>query len=149
MMRFSEAIRAGAKAFGNSFMYATQDGSCGCAVGSALLLVRGKDWVQQYWTTPGGWNWDWLYEEFPFAKISVDHPDPEGSYHSQSYKTLGAVVSNLHNICGWSREAIAEWVETVERKHGLWDEEKKEESQTEEVSTPVVDGKCVECGPKV
>ena len=140
-MKLSEAIREGAKKFGNTFTFFSEDGTCGCAVGSAILLTCGTKYVEKYWdqVSRNGWQWSWFYEAFPIGKTVMTKSDmPKGMRYPPSEMTLGGFISHLHSNYGWTREAIAEWVEVMENK--IEARNAKTEETKEIVCTPVVNG---------
>lgn len=67
---------------------------------------------------------------------------------SATYNVLGVII-HLNDYHKWTREAISEWVETIERKMGLWDEKAQEDIKTEVINSPVAVGQCVVEGSKV
>ena len=120
-MKLSEAIREGSKlskqAFGNLLR---ADGSGDrCALGAAyhaaginMILTNGarfltgEVYIPQDASSP--------FQIFPIFFKSVDLPCDCHSNNS-GYNVFGA-VPHLNDYHRWSREAIAEWVETVEDK---------------------------------
>jgi len=73
---------------------------------------------------------------------------PCGCLSHVDWNVLGIII-HLNDEHEWTREAISEWVETVERKLGLWNEEKKEEGQKEVLCTEVAPWDSVFDGSKI
>jgi hypothetical protein len=105
-MRLSEAIRLGAmnrpQAYGSYFEKETNRT---CALGAALdaiglLALSGGD--QQ------------LYVAFPLLNLQ-GVPSPCGCVLVIFADTLGGRITHLNDHHHWTRERIADWVESVER----------------------------------
>lgn len=135
-MRLSEAIREGAKLSGQAFGYMTRGGNA-CALGAAV------EWVQfcQNATIPTG-----VATLFPIILNCVEKPcrcehvycnDWGRSFHGGQ---LGPIIAHLNDFHMWRREAIAEWVETIETKleaSSMAASERKTEETTSDTSAPV------------
>ena len=123
-MKLSDAIRKGCEGtyqyFGAGF-----DGKNGyCAWGAAFHgdnSVKGGDW--HYKVDSKCFLCDWNSGKLP------------------QHSTIGYIIFHLNDDHRMSREAIAEWVETVEKK--IESENAKKEEKTEIELSPVVNGECV------
>lgn len=130
-MRLSEAIRAGALLRPQSFAgYFSKTGSC--AIGAAFEAIG--EVLRDGDGNPVTWRGCLLCELWPILAMQAQCP-VAGTTH-----VMSAIIFCLNDDSRWSREAIAEWVETVERRLGLWDdapspnvEAVKAESHTEYV----------------
>ena len=99
-MKLSEAIRLGAmlkpQGTGSTF------GDKTCALGAALEAVG---------CTDKNSGWFPVYDIFPIARVSVQRPiDGERML-------LGTACWSTNDKYGWTREQIADWVETIEAQH--------------------------------
>ena len=110
-MHLSEAIRDGAK-------LATQ-----C---TTETMGRGRDGS----TCALNAAWDTGHRE-----THRYYPLPASCPICMRYNGLAVVVIHLNDDHKWTREAIAEWVETIERVNGLWGEPAKETEDNEAVFT--------------
>jgi hypothetical protein len=123
-MRLSEAIREGEKFGGNdrraAFVWDGPDGQCGCALGGAGLVV-GLNFRDFREALHGKGK---FAEQFPVAATTITEApskmDPRYPFPSLP-KSLAEVISLLFEMYGWSKGAISEYVEQIERKLGLWD----------------------------
>lgn len=103
-MKLSEAIRVGSKmhpqAFGN-----LRDSDGTCAVGAALEATN-------TFGVP-------IYETFPILTtlgLSCPFcPSPKSIMGNDCVK-FGQIIAHINDVHRLSREAIAEWVETIEKK---------------------------------
>ncbi len=106
-MKLSEAIREGCKygpkAEGAYERHLEGDKWEFCAMGAACRAVNMDSGIGQ------------LHYKWPYITNEVPHPI------SGKIRGLNEQIAVLNDEDGWSREAIAEWVETIERKLGLWD----------------------------
>lgn len=106
-MKFSEAIREGARlsrqAFGSLY-----DRGGACAIGAAC------DWFEYTHGKSISCGVDYL-NEFPVANIVV-RSFPCGCSPTRYRQHVDGVAAHLNDDHKWSREAIAEWVETIEKK---------------------------------
>jgi hypothetical protein len=111
-MRLSEAIREGAKLGPQWFGILTMsmpDGRVGCcALGAAGLAVFGKDATINETAIKGA---------FPLLAKDAYYPGAAAKF--RAYRQVGACVTSLNDGERWTREAIADWVETVEAEAGL------------------------------
>lgn len=124
-MRLSEAIREGCKygrqIFGTRHGYG--DGSS-CALGAGENGVAGLALETSALFTQ-------FHAEDIWPMLRTEQVNPV----TKNFQHMNWVIADLNNDCLWSREAIAEWVETVERKLGLWDEVPKVETVKQETRT--------------
>lgn len=91
-MKLSEAIRLGAMMGKQAFGRAYGANGSACANGAAMQAVGGYSiWVE----------WPWLRTDVtcPACKLSG---------------TTGVAIAHLNDIHRWTREAIADWVATIE-----------------------------------
>lgn len=120
MLRLSEAIREGCK-YGPQLYGALLDGKGGsCAWGSVALVMGAPTW---YGIVRDTYKWAFYAHVIPACSCVATLCDVAGH------------IVHLNNFHCWTREAIAEWVETVERKLGLWDEVPKVETVKQETRT--------------
>lgn len=108
-MKFSEAIRTGATwdDLRGWFQAGDASGPC-CAIGGALRSI-GVHLTREV----GGADHGYLSaveSQFPIARMYVDCPATKNRI------ALSASVSHVFEILHWSKKAIAEWVETIEKK---------------------------------
>lgn len=111
-MRFSEAIRLGAmlkpQAFG--VIYGNNGGTC--ALGAAAdALGRLDDLSREVVPSLSNiWppEWDIVSQADPVRRLRC--PDC-----FRRYSTAGVVAMHLNDLHCWTREAIADWVETTEQ----------------------------------
>jgi hypothetical protein len=111
-MKLSEAIRAGAKMRpqGDGFFFTEgDDGIASCAIGAACEAVGLEA------AYANGSRYDFAWKTFPILLSEVDYPKGF-SYGGRSSDEMTAVIYTLNDSLKWSREAIAEWVETIENK---------------------------------
>lgn len=104
-MKLSEAIRAGAKLGPQVQDQLFGDDGGSCALGAAIMgagLARSRLVLEEYWSI-------------------LDEVETNPSSKKQGF--VRDIITILNDCCYWSREAIAEWVETIENK-----KEKKEVS---------------------
>lgn len=105
-MKLSEAIRLGALLKPQAFNGRSVDGSCALAaacdaVGIARITFDDGAFI----------NYSRLEGRFPLLTISVTVP----TYGWSS--SLSAAIYTLNDTDHWTREAIADWVESIERAH--------------------------------
>ena len=113
-MRLSEAIREGSKhteqAFGDY-----QDGYGTCALGAAMdaFGVRLSNW-----RAVAQWEQDYLLpvpiNGCPLSCGATDRGDDEGPIVD-----IGDAVIHLNDVHRWTREQIADYVQTQEAIHGI------------------------------
>lgn len=137
MMKLSEAIRVGAKmraASERGWNDVGPDGqvrSCAlmaAAEGAGLFTIagtafmRGPNYLEpgddngitRYGTQPGG-----ISSRMPDEWLSITMsrevpPCPCSEFYVADEVTI--LIWHLHDMHGWSREAVAEWIETIENK---------------------------------
>lgn len=114
-MKLSTAIRLGAmlkpQAFG---VYFNDIGTC--AIGAALDACGALDTNSCVSESACRWPIFRLrIQDLPFPVYSKDSPSlPAYVGGPASAWSLGAVIAELNDAHRWTREAIADWVETVE-----------------------------------
>lgn len=122
-MKLSVAIRDGAKVYKNSKVHYTlyNGEDCGlCALGTAMAFSGASEgWVRTFHGVGTPSMARAVAKRFPLALEVVSTPPPvQGIRGSTSVEGreafLAIVIEDLHSD-GWSREAIAEWVETIEK----------------------------------
>lgn len=114
-MRLSEAIRLGAmmKPQGQFYHNAAMDSTC--AMGAALDAV-GALWevpmahAQGDQHVPARQRWPWAFEQIG-CPVCGTTPKDRG--------VTSSTVAHIHNKHGWTREQIADWVETIEAAHDV------------------------------
>jgi hypothetical protein len=109
VMRFSDAIRLGAmlrKQAYRSFLNEHGDGTC--AIGAALEAVKGKRWLRSVIKSDKS-SREIVAETFPEALPIVANPVNPSGAPSQLY----VIVAYLNDTEKWTREQIADWVDTV------------------------------------
>lgn len=116
-MKMSEAIRGG-----DDFMGELHGGWCtkdrGCALGAAISYVRqGVNWFSGTCAC-GTTVQREVYNLFPIGRRRVKCPVKgcEGVGCGRESEVVWIMVSHLHEYHRWSRKAIAEWVEVVEKR---------------------------------
>jgi hypothetical protein len=111
-MKLSEAMRAGAKMGAKAIeIRHTYDGGS-CALGAVEDAIGRMDSAEGRYRILMRTMED-LGIEFPCKGTSCAKP---GHYYIENFPFLNTAVATLNNYCGWSREAIAEWIETIEKK---------------------------------
>lgn len=95
-MKLSETIRLGAMLGPQLRNGSTLEGSSSCALGAALLAM-------------GTYLMGDLYRQYPILKDAVTGPIQNGGRHPLDY---WIVLLNDH--FQWTREQIADWVQTIE-----------------------------------
>ena len=105
-MTLSDAIRLGSmlKPQGRGALH--KDGQT-CAYGAAMdaigcLPAEGAECSHDY---------DALGDEWPIGNVRAECPV------TFLWSEVGDIVTDLNDVYGWSREWIADWVETIERQH--------------------------------
>lgn len=111
-MRLSEAVRLGAMQVAPTidrhkvFERDGEDAICGaCVLGTAAVaigIVR-NGWYGQAIDGTG-----LFIDQFPIGAVRVPSP------HHGISNTLAYVASSLYESYGWTREQVADWVETIE-----------------------------------
>ena len=108
-MKLSEAIRLGAMMKPKGDGHFEQAGRT-CALGAAMdavgLLDAASDIALNIRDVYG--------KHFPVLRSLVRHPD---SRMGVVQWRLDAVIVDLNDDCGWTREQIADWVEQIECQH--------------------------------
>lgn len=97
-MKLSEAIRAGAKLGPQVRNRHFGDNGGSCALGAAIM---GADLDMYSFVLVESWSILGEVETNPYSK-------------KQGF--VSDIITILNDVCFWSREAIAEWVETIENK---------------------------------
>jgi hypothetical protein len=110
MMKLSEAIRLGAmmkpQAFGPQIgSSTTKDKSCALQAASEALSLT--------WTHATA-AYSELFNLYPFLRQSAICP-MTGLIHDDTMQTI-YLLNDVHK---WTREAIADWVETIEEKEAV------------------------------
>lgn len=129
-MNLSDAIRAGSKLRGQAFKAILGRDGGTCALGAAYEATRGR-------LEPGmpvGAVGDWLVITFPILKMALRSPC-EGCHRKRA---VSDIIVHLNDDMRWTREAIAEWVETIEKRIErvrAW--QAKRAAAREEVAKPV------------
>lgn len=115
-MKMSEAIRGG-----DDFMGELRGGWCtkdrGCAIGAAISYVhQGVNWFIGS-AACGTLVQREVHDLFPVGRRRAKCPVKgcEGVGHKDS-EIVWIMVSHLHEYHRWSRKAVAEWVEVVEKR---------------------------------
>ena len=118
-MRLSEAIRLGAMATTQGYgPLSITNEDAPCAIGAALLAV-GKQ----------AGRYDALDEQWPFAyDVKVQCPACE------MRDFVADVLWHLNDTHKWTRERIADWVETIERRADADQARTQEHAQATAVS---------------
>jgi len=96
-MKLSKAIRRGAKTGPQAFGV-SRDGDATCAIGAALVALKhdGESYMD-------------IVDFCPVARLKVRHPlTGEDGY------LMVSVIRELNDAYLWTRERIADWVETIE-----------------------------------
>lgn len=97
-MRLSEAIRLGAMLKPQGFGVLRDASGATCALGAALDAIG------------HGENYTAAYIEFPICRASLIHPVRGGA-------SIGMyVLMTLNDDHRWTREQIADWVQTIEER---------------------------------
>jgi len=108
-LKLSEAIRLGAmlrpQAVGTCFTFSDAG-----ELFSTCALAAGCEAAG--WGHTGKELFGFLDTHFPIVRECVPHP----LIHDNVF-CLRAIIIQLNDKCGWSRERIADWVETVEAQH--------------------------------
>lgn len=112
-MKLSEAIRLGAmlKPQGRELYI---DAGKTCAVGAALDAIGVLDWF----LAQGGDPTDW----FPELSRDINRPPNSrcpisGCDDSDARFNIASTIFHLNDDHRWTREQIADWVETIEHAH--------------------------------
>jgi hypothetical protein len=110
-MKLSEAIREGSRRWPETRRVYIDDNGCCCALGAAAQMVGlcASDVIDPIRTDLG----QGFARAFPIALRLAIHPL---WIPSKVQIPLWQVINCLHAAGGWSRQAIAEWVETIERQ---------------------------------
>lgn len=105
----SEAIREGAKLRPQARGWTIKDGKT-CATGAALEAIEGTvnesdlGYVER------------LFSLYPYTRTKADCPEACGHYDGDS--TVLSMIAHLNDVHRWTREAIADWLEEIERAAG-------------------------------
>lgn len=114
-MKLSEAIRAGAELHeqGRGFMAQSDErGIYTCALGAAFEAAF--DRLPQF-ERDDAYDTARLHRRYPELLRRVQFP-VAGSYHDSEYLDgvhLGIAVAELNDTYDWTREQIADWVESL------------------------------------
>lgn len=104
-MKLSEAMREGAKLRPKAIGYLFDKGEdgqiCSCAIGAAMECARG--FSNELW----GAGMDDAKEIFPQLKEFISGP-VDGINRS-----IATTIINLNDSRDWSREEIADWLESI------------------------------------
>lgn len=106
-MKLSEAIRLGAMLRPQGY-YAMSDDGRTCAYGAAYEAVGFVIDDETRWPAA-----ELIYATFPLIAV-LTMPCPECG---QDAPAPGMVVTHLNDRHRWTREDIADWVETIEAQH--------------------------------
>jgi hypothetical protein len=134
-MRFSEAIRKGCemsdKAVGAVYMYTSNGKSRACALGAGKLAkiveAGGCQSDIEGLTTSNIISEEPVLQLRGLPKELTSHSDIVDSIKESD--RVGTVVYILNDKYGWSRKAIAEWLETVEDWYYTQQQQKEVEQQ--------------------
>ena len=116
-MLLSEAMRLGASWSKKGIIHIKSDDRT-CALGAAL---EGSVGIESNWPA----SMEKLSKKFPYLHMQVVHPVMDniiaGSLNCFNFKagSLGATITILNDSYNWTREQIADWIETIEEKEGL------------------------------
>lgn len=103
-MKLSEAIRLGSMSTHQIYgMLVAGSGQRTCALGAAYFAVGILEEVLSCKVDP--------FNKFPILKKIVNHP-----LNKNCKLQLFTVIMNLNDVCCWTREEIADWVETIEKE---------------------------------
>ena len=106
-MKLSEAIRLGSMATVQGFGGASiLSNDAPCALGAARLAIGGRAWCQLE-------AYDIIYRSFPISEREMPMPSELQEKYGKVSR-ISRTIWLLNDICKWSREAIADWVETIE-----------------------------------
>lgn len=110
-MRLSDAIRKGCEqhpqSFGRLFEFRGYDVVASCAMGAALMGVYGAEGYAL--------NTSNLEKEFPLLKRIAHSPVSGTVYHRLPFSLADQIIT-LNDHHKWTRERIADWVETIEEE---------------------------------
>lgn len=122
-MRLSEAIRAGAKLGPQAFGRMSSEDTGTCALGAAFVhigAIRSGAYVRSVAT-------EILFSVFPVTARRIPFAACPRELQKELWDfalmgkgvtaPVGQLITVLNDRLRWSREAIAEWVETIERKY--------------------------------
>ncbi len=109
-MKLSEAIRLGSmmKPQGNGGWF----GDTSCAL-LAASEAAGVPCVYSGQYGRLGLDYDGMREKFPILKQHAIHPIYRKPY------VLSDTIWYLNDVCSWTRERIADWVETIETQQSV------------------------------
>lgn len=107
-MKFSEAIRLGAmstgQCFGVSYNKVNGDVTETCALGAAMHAIGG---IGEKWPV----EWNWAYDTLAYCPMGCSHP------YGWEAPCVLMVTAHLNDGHKWSRERVADYVESMELKH--------------------------------
>lgn len=114
-MRLSEAMRLGAM-MGRQLFNHLVDGMDSCAIGAVVLTI-GVELSRL--KTHQIWDADALRRRWPFLDAIVQQPcacarEPRPRAFGRNECDLWPTIVHLNNEHRWSRECIADWIESLE-----------------------------------
>lgn len=106
-MKLSEAMRKGSTITRPTSGAYVRNGRTGfiefsCALGSVYVGVEGVDATEQPSIST------WLETNFPVLDAGFEHPA------KWSTRTLANIIIDLNDNLGWTREKIADWLESID-----------------------------------
>ncbi len=135
-MRLSEAIRIGSMLRPQAYKHYFDREGGSCAIGAALEAIgitrvtkgkkveRERAMLNELITTPD-WK-EWKSSPYVLARESRQCPVCDGlDWYSPNKKdtvktpNVSSVIIHLNNDHMWTRQAIADWVKSVEDKYGV------------------------------
>lgn len=123
----SEAIREGAKMNPQCFSVYANDGAT-CALGAAVTAIGSPEILAI------GWPMEFLWNQFPYiSRLSAECPVDECQTCAAT-EFLG-VIAHINDEHRWTREQIADWLETEEEKIGYVTLSVESESSSESLQT--------------
>jgi hypothetical protein len=120
MLKLSEAIRLGSmmvpKTTRALFCF-DGDGQviAACALGAARLALGPK------WASKSAEDLIFIREWEDLFRIQVHNPVHDPAFSFPNIRRLDDVIISLNDGYGWTRQRIADWVELIERRQGMWD----------------------------
>lgn len=119
-MKLSEAIRLGAMLrpqTSGALFYRLRDGSGigSCALGAAAEALGAEAAIGITSERNADAFLDRQFRAFMRTKLTCPCADPNLCWAAGHQQELGVVIVTLNDMHKWSRERIADWVETVEK----------------------------------
>lgn len=110
-MKLSEAIRLGSMMKPQGFWEYAYQAEFGapattCALGAAFDAIGELDYVMES-------DEEWDYAKFPVLAVQVSCCPQCGTHCAE---TVDSVVPHLNDSHEWTRERIADWVESIEQQ---------------------------------